>query len=174
MRTTSKTLNKPALAAAFAALLATTTAWGDDAAALQASQLVGTWTLVAADVLRPDGTRVHDYGDAPHGSLIVAANGTYSVQIYSSERPRFAAGDKAKGTDAEFRQAILGCSTHYGRISVDPAAHVMTLDVQQSSYPNQEGLPQKRQYELKDDVLSYRVAARPDGSIPVSQWRRVR
>lgn len=32
-----------------------------------ASPMAGTWTLVAADVLHPDGSRGRDYGNAPKG-----------------------------------------------------------------------------------------------------------
>ena len=32
--------------------------------------MVGTWTLVAADVLHPDGSRARDYGAAPKGMLV--------------------------------------------------------------------------------------------------------
>ena len=33
------------------------------------SPLAGTWTLVAADKLLPDGSRQKDYGEAPKGLL---------------------------------------------------------------------------------------------------------
>lgn len=139
----------------------------------EASPLVGTWTLVAADVLRPDGTRARDYGDNPQGLLFIDANGRYSLQIFSASRPRFAAGDKARGTDAEYRAAVMGSSTHFGTISVDAANRAFVLTVERASYPNQEGTPQKRTYELRGDELSYKVAPRPDGSIPISVWRRL-
>jgi hypothetical protein len=138
-----------------------------------AGPLVGTWTLVAADVLRPDGTRAHDYGQAPKGLLIIDSSGRYSLQIYDSSRPRFAAGDKAKATPDEYRAAIMGSSIHFGTISVDAAVHVFVLTPEGASYPNQEGTPQKRAYELDGDQLSYKVAPRPDGSIPISVWRRL-
>lgn len=137
------------------------------------SPLAGTWTLVAADVLRPDGTRARDYGDDPKGLLIVDASGRYSLQIYDSSRPRFAARDKAKATPEEYRAAVMGSSTHFGTISVDAAKHVLVLTPERSSYPNQEGTPQQRSYELHGDELSYQVAPRPDGSIPISVWRRL-
>lgn len=137
------------------------------------STLAGTWTLVAADVLRPDGSRVGDYGATPGGLLQIDSAGHYSLQIYKTERPRFAAGDKLKGTPAEYEQAVLGASTHFGTLSADSATHTLTLNIERSSYPNQEGTTQKRIYELKGDELSYRVATRPDGSTPVSIWRRI-
>jgi len=136
--------------------------------------LTGIWTLVSADLLKPDGARVHDYGEAPKGQLIIDAQGHYSVQIYASERPRFASNDKASGTPEEFKAAVMGSSVHYGTIEVDEVEHVMTLHLDHSAYPNQEGTQQKRIYELKGNELSYRVPPRPDGSIPVSVWRRVK
>lgn len=137
------------------------------------ASLVGTWMLVAADVLRPDGTRARDYGDDPKGVLFIDSSGRYSVQIYDSSRPRFAAGDKAKATPDEYRAAVMGSSTHFGIISVDAANNVFVLTPERSSYPNQEGTPQQRAYELHGNELSYKVAARPDGSIPISVWRRL-
>ena len=136
--------------------------------------LTGSWTLVQADVLFPDGRQAHDYGEAPKGLLIIDAQGRYSLQIFNSERPKFASGDKAKGTAEEYRADVMGISTHFGTIGVDTAAHVLTLNMEGASLPNQEGGVQKRFYELKGDELSYRVEPRSDGSIPISVWRRLK
>ena len=136
--------------------------------------LVGTWSLVAADVIRPDGTRARDYGAAPSGLLMIDNQGRYSLQIFKAERPRFASGNKLTGTPAEFEAAALGSSTHFGTVSVDQAEHTITFSVQGASFPNWEGERQTRRYELKGDELSYRVAARPDGNVPISVWKRIR
>src|SRR6185437_15902336 len=63
--------------------------------------LAGTWTLVTADVMHPDGSRSHDYGDAPKGLLMVDREGRYSLQIFRSDRVPFANPDKAKATAQE-------------------------------------------------------------------------
>jgi hypothetical protein len=157
-----------AAASALASLLVTTTA-----SAAQPS-LAGTWTLVAADDLHPDGARTHGYGEAPKGRLIIDAQGRYSLQIFKAERLRFASGDKRKGAPAEYESATLGSSTHFGTIAVDAPAHVLTFTIDGASYPNWEGTQQKRRYELKGDELSYQVPAAPDGTIPISVWRRER
>ena len=136
--------------------------------------LAGTWTLVAADVIEPDGTRLHDYGEAPKGLLIIDMQGHYGLQIYDSSRPKYASGDRAKGTPDEYKANVLGISAHFGTIEVDPSAHTMVLTAQAASFPNWEGRPQKRIYELKGDELSYRVEPRPDGSVPLSVWRRLK
>jgi hypothetical protein len=136
--------------------------------------LAGTWTLVAADDLHADGSRTHGYGAAPKGRLIIDAAGRYSLQIFKSERARFASADKKKGTPVEYESAVLGSSTHFGTVSADAAAHVLTFSIDSASYPNWEGAVQKRRYALVGDELSYQVPAAADGVTPISVWRRVR
>ena len=137
--------------------------------------LAGTWTLVAADVIRTDGKQERDYGAAPTGIMMIDREGRYSLQIYKAERPRFAAGDKAAGTDAEFKAAVLGSSTHFGSLSLDQAAGTLAFKIDSASYPNWEGgALQTRRYELKGEELSYRVPPRPNGDVPISIWQRVK
>jgi Lipocalin-like domain len=138
------------------------------------SPLAGTWTLVAADVLHSDGTQTRDYGAAPKGLLLIDGEGRYSLQIFKVERPRFATGDKLSATDAEYKAAVLGSSTHFGTIGMDVAAGTLTFKIDAASFPNWEGAVQTRRYELIGDELSYRVSPRPDGDIPISVWRRLK
>lgn len=142
------------------------------AAESPSASLAGTWNLVSADVIHADGSRGHDYGASPTGLLMIDTQGHYSLQIYSMERPHFAAADKNKGTPAEYQAAVLGASNHFGMLMVDAKLGVLTFDIGSSSYPNQENTEQKRPYQLMGDELSYRVAARPNGDVPVSVWRR--
>ena len=135
--------------------------------------LAGTWTLVAADVLRPDGSRSHDYGDAPKGLLVIDSAGRYSLQIFRSDRPRFANPAKAEGSAQEYRAAAMGSSTHYGTLAVEPGKHQLVFHIQGASFPNWEGQVQTRTFESHGDTLSYRVPPRPNGDVPVSVWRRV-
>ena len=138
-----------------------------------APSLAGTWSLVAADVLHADGTRARDYGAAPKGLLMIDTQGRYSLQIFKAERPHFASGDKLSGTPAEFEAAVLGSSTHFGTITVDPAGGTLTFHIENASFPNWEAAAQKRIYKLEGDELSYRVPPRPDGNAPISIWRRL-
>jgi len=136
--------------------------------------LVGSWSLVAADVQHPDGSIEHDYGAAPRGSMMVDTAGRYTLMIYKSERPRFASGDRATGTAEEYRETALGMSVHYGVLSADVKARALTFAIEQASFANWNGTRQVRHYQLQGKVLRYTVAARPNGDIPISIWRKVR
>jgi hypothetical protein len=124
------------------------------AMAAQPFPLAGTWTLVAADRLLPDGTREHDYGDAPSGLMMIDTEGRYTVQIYQQ-----APAERS--------------STHFGRLHIDEPSRTLTFIIDSAARPDWVGTRQERRYELKGDELSYRVPARPDGHIPLSVWRRV-
>jgi len=140
----------------------------------QSPDFVGTWVLAAADKLLPNGTRVQDYGPSPHGLAIFTADGYYSLQIYRAERLKFASGDKFDGTPEEYKDASLSMSVSFGRYSVDPVKHTITFKRDRSSVPNLDDKTAVDPYELKGDELSWRVAARKDGSIPITVLRRAK
>ena len=143
-------------------------------ATAQTPSIVGTWVLAGADKLLPNGTRVPDYGPNPHGLVVFTADGYYSVQIYRAEQVKFSSGDKLKGTPEEYRNASLSSSVHFGRYTVDAAKGTITFHVDRSSFPNWDDSVQVRSYEIKGDELSWKVAPRPDGSIPITVLRRAR
>jgi hypothetical protein len=133
----------------------------------------GTWTLAFADVEHPDGTRAHDFGDAPKGLLQIDHAGHYSLFIFNSARPKFAANDRNAGTADEFRAAVLGTSSHFGTVDIDPTKGTLTFHIEGSIYPNWEGTTQVRSYVLSGDMLSYKVPPRPNGDIPLTGWKRI-
>jgi hypothetical protein len=143
-------------------------------ATAQEPSIVGTWVLIGAEKLLPDGTLVPDYGPNPHGHAIFTADGYYSVQVYRSERLKFASGDKFKGTLEEYKEASLSTSVHFGRYSVDPVKQTITFKIDRSSVPNLDDTTAVRAYELKGDELSWKVAPRQDGSIPITTLRRAK
>jgi hypothetical protein len=142
----------------------------------QSSPIVGTWKLVAADVIRPDGQTVADYGSAPSGLAIFTAGGEYMVEIYRgpADRLQFASKDRSKGTPEEYRDSQLSTSTHFGRYTVDETKQTITFAIVSASYPNLDGTTQVRPFTLQGDSLTWRVPPRPDGSVPVSRFVRAK
>jgi len=142
------------------------------AASAQTTSIVGTWILKGADVVLPDGTHRADYGPNPHGLVVFTADGHYSVQIYRAERSKFSSSDRLKGTSDDYKQALLSSSVHFGRYSVDSVKHTITFQVDRSVFPNWDDTTQVRPYEIKGDELSWKVAPRPDGTVPITILQR--
>jgi hypothetical protein len=140
----------------------------------QAHSLVGTWRLIAADKILPDGRQVPDYGSGPKGIAIFTEDGHYTVEIFRGERTKFASGDRAKGTPEEYKDAVLSTSCHFGTYDVDWVDNTITLHISHASYPNWDMTTRVGPFTLYGDTLSWRVPPRPDGSIPVSVFQRVR
>jgi Lipocalin-like domain len=138
--------------------------------------LAGTWVMEQAYEIRADGTRTTNYGEHPSGLMMVDPAGHYSIQVFRPGRPNFAAGVKAEGKPEEFRQAVLGSSTHFGRVHVDAGAHQLLFYVEAASFPNWEGKRQVRNYTYRDGVLSYAVPASASGggTVSYSVWKRLR
>lgn len=139
----------------------------------QSKSIVGTWRLIAADKILPDGKRVADYGADPRGIAILTNDGHYVVEIFRSDRLKFASGDRAKGTPEEYKDALVSISCHYGIYSVDTAKHLITFHTEGASYPNWEDTTRVSTFEFKADQLTWWVPRRPDGTIPVSVFSRV-
>jgi Lipocalin-like domain len=134
---------------------------------------VGSWKLIAADKLLPDGTRVPDYGAEPHGMAIFTADGHFMIDVFRDVRTKFVSKDREKGTFEEYKEAQLSSSCIFGTYSVDTAAGKVTIHIDRGTYPNNDDTTQVRDYELKGDTLSWRVIPRPDGSIPITVVRRI-
>ena len=145
------------------------------AAETQALSLQGTWTMTAAYEILADGTRTTNYGEHPKGLLMVDKDGRYSLQIFRPNRTKFASGDKTRGSAEEYREAVLGSSTHTGHVVVDTANHKLTFKIDTASYPNWEGAQQVRDYTYTDNTLTYSVpaSASGNGTIAYSVWQHV-
>ena len=129
------------------------------------AKLVGTWMLVSADNVFPDGRRVQVYGPEPQGILIFDAAGHYSLHIYRNGRLKFAANDKAKGSPEENQSAVQGSNTHFGRYTVNESDASITFHIDHALFPNWEGTEQKRSFRIVNGRLTYIVATPTTGGI---------
>ena len=133
---------------------------GSGAVAQQTSikeQLVGAWTLLLDDGIKPDGTHVPAFGPIPVGTLIFTANGRYSLQIMRVvNRAPFASKDRYSGTADENKAVAQGTISHFGTYTVDEAGKAIVFHIEGSSFPNWENTNQKRLVTaITDEVLTY-------------------
>ena len=135
--------------------------------------LAGTWTLVAADLEKSDGTRTHEYGEHPKGQMMIDAKGRYSIQIYDPGLANFAANE-SEPTPKEYHDALEAASTHFGQITVNWTKHILRIAIDGSLYPYLRGSVQVRPFQFDGEVLSYRIPPSPEGVVRISVWRRER
>ena len=114
-------------------------------------QLVGTWTFISSTTKLPDGSSV--WGSNPKGLTVFTENGRYSSHIVRSDRPKFAANSRDKGTPEENKAAVLGGIASFGSYTVDEAKKTFTIRFEGSSYPNLEGATQTRPFTIIGDEL---------------------
>jgi Lipocalin-like domain len=138
----------------------------------QTPSLVGTWVLTGADKILPNGKQVSDYGADPHGIVIFTADGRYVVEIFRSDRKKFASNDRANGTPDEYKDAIMSTSAHFGHYTVDAEKSTITFKIDRASFPNWDDTARVSPFALEGDTLTWRVPARRDGSIPVTILKR--
>jgi hypothetical protein len=130
---------------------------------------------VLVDNILPDGSRVELYGPSPQGILMFDTQGNYSLQILRANRAKFAASDKGQGTPEEYKAAVQGSNTHFGKYTVDESSGTITFYIEHASYPNWEGTEQKRLYILTKDELKYTVPTPTTGTGATGEvvWKRI-
>ena len=162
-------------ASGLALMLLPAAATGEPPMTDQPLVLEGAWEMESAYEVLADGTRVTAYTEHPHGLMLVDAEGRYSIQIYRPDRPKFAGGEKGKGTAGEYRAAVVGSSTHFGHVRALPDGRTLVFAVEAASYPNWEGKEQVREYTFEHGLLSYAVpaSASGNGTVAWSIWRKV-
>lgn len=155
-----------------AAALTSATAFGQQTTLKE--QLVGTWTYVAVDTVRPDGTRIPLYGPNPQGVATFDGNGHYQLLTARAGLPKFAANDRMQGTADEYKAVVQGSIAHFGSYSVNEADKTITFRIETSTFPNWNGTEQKRPFTISGDELRWRTPASSGGGIAEVVLRRAR
>jgi hypothetical protein len=106
--------------------------------------IVGTWSLLIDDAVKPDGTHVPNFGPNPIGVAMFSADGHFTVAITRAGRPKFASNNRTTGTADENKAVVAGSNAFFGSYGVNEADKTLTLRVDGSTYPNLEGTTQKR------------------------------
>ena len=144
-----------------------------DAFAQTAKDLVGTWTLVSA-INEQGGNKTDTFGPNPKGILMVDANGRYVLTIVRAGLPKVASNNRTTATPEENKAIVGGSITHFGTVSVSAADKTIIFKIETSTFPNWDGIEQKRSFTLTGDELTYTVAAASGGGTATAVWKRAK
>ncbi len=142
-------------------------------AAQETKSLAGTWALVSVTTTDASGKKIPTFGD-PRGQMILTADGRYMIVITRADLPKFAANSRERGTTDENRAVVQGSIAHFGKIVVNEADKTLTFQVDTATYPNWNGMSQKRPFTLSGEELKYHVPAASVGATADVVWKRVR
>jgi Lipocalin-like domain len=136
-------------------------------------QLVGTWTLVSSDQVRPDGSKWRQFGANPKGINVFDANDRFFLMIASADNSKIASNNPNETNSEEQGGLIVEAIAYYGTYTVSEAEKVVFLHLDASTFPNQIGTDQKRTItSLTADELKYSYPATTSGVRIHQVWKR--
>jgi len=118
-------------------------------------QIVGTWKYVSVDNIRPDGSRVPLFGPDSQGRVSFDRNGNYVLMTSRAGQPKFASGDRNQGTNEEYKAIVQGSIAHFGKYEVNEVDKTITFHIENSTFPNWNGIDQKRPFSITGDELKW-------------------
>jgi hypothetical protein len=136
-----------------------------NAVAQSAKDLVGTWTLVSAG---------EAFGPNPKGLLMFDANGHVAADLFRADLPKYASGNRTKGTPEEYKATVEGSISYFGKYSVSGTD--LLLHIESCSFPNWNGADQKRiNLAVTGDELKWTQPTPSAGGAPaVVVWKRAK
>lgn len=126
-------------------------------------QIAGTWMYVSVDTVRPDGSRSPMFGSNPQGMASFDGNGRYVLLTARPDLPKFASNNRMQGTPEEYKAVAQGAIAHFGRYTVNESEKTITFHIETSTFPNWNGIEQKRPFTINGDELKWTTPAASGG-----------
>jgi hypothetical protein len=121
----------------------------------KAKQLVGTWTLVAVENVRADGSKVEMFGSHPKGTMMFSSDGHFALIQMRADLPKLASNSRDAGTPEENKAVVQGSIAYFGTYSVNESDKVITIKLDGSTFANLGGEQKKIITYLTADELKF-------------------
>jgi hypothetical protein len=117
-------------------------------------RFVGTWTLISL-TSGEGANQTLPYGPNPKGTMMADANGRFSITVVRSDLPKFASNNRMTGTAEENKAVVQGSIAYFGTYSIDEPTHVLTVNIEGSTFPNFASGTQTRILSFNGDEVTY-------------------
>jgi hypothetical protein len=134
-------------------------------------QIVGTWRTVSIYTEEGGVTR-HLHGEKPVGLAVFDRAGYVISFLSTPDLPKFAANNRLKGTDAEYRAVMQNIIAGFGTYTID--GDTVSTAWEASSYPNRAGTTEKRTYTIVGDEMTAVNPTASSGGTSYQKWVRVK
>jgi len=134
-------------------------------------QIVGAWRQVSI-YIEEGGVKAQPYGENPVGLAVFDRSGYVISFLSKPELPKFAAKNRLKGTDEEYRGVMQGMIAGFGTYTID--GDTVTIKWLASSYPNRAGTTEKRTYKIVGDEMTAVNPTASSGGTSYQKWVRVK
>ena len=140
-----------------------------------AKQIVGVWSLVSTINTSKDGvvTKGTSFGPNPNGRMFFTSSGHYASVNTNPNLPKFASGNRMKGTAEEYKAVVHGSIASFGTYSVSPDGKVLTLRQEGGTWAVRNGTEEKRALAIAGDEMKYTTQA-TIGGVSELVYKRVK
>jgi hypothetical protein len=126
-------------------------------------QLAGAWKYVTVDTVRSDGSRTPMYGPNPQGLVIFDGHGHYALVNSRADLPKYVSNDRMQATGDEYKAVVQGSIAHFGTYTINEADKTITFHIDVSTFPNWNGVEQRRPFVLSGDDLKWTTPSASGG-----------
>jgi Lipocalin-like domain len=140
---------------------------------MKKNNVSGCWNLVSG-YLDNHGTRIDILGAHPGGMLILTEDLHFMVIVNNPDIPKFASGDRSKGTPEEYKTAVTNSLGVYGTYTIDENGDFLEQHVLGSTFRDMNGSSRGRN-ELTEKVDGNRMTEKlkiADGVTITIVWQR--
>ena len=160
------------LTASLAVLVLAAITWPRDHAFAQTARanLAGVWSLVSVTV-EEGGHKRDVQGPNPKGRLMLDDSGHYAVLTFSQDQTKFASNNRLEATAEESKALLSGTLAHYGTYAEE--GNALVFHIERCTFPNWNGIEQRRSFALKGDELTYTTPGSTDAGPTQIVWKRL-
>src|ERR1700710_253874 len=144
------------------------------AKAQSSKDIVGSWSFLVNETTNADGTKINTYGAKPKGILMFDGGGHFSLFIANPDRTKFASGSRLQGTPEEYKAAVQGSISYFGKYSIDESAKTINFELEASSFPNWDGVAQKRPFSITGDEMRFTNSSGSSGGAVLVVMKRLK
>ena len=139
---------------------------------------LGSWRLLSFETRRSSGQVDRPFGPNPGGVITYSEGQRLSAMLWRLDRTPFAVEDQQQGSAEEYAAAVRSIVQYVGTFELRADESTIVHRIEQSVFPNLNGVEQVRFYEVSDDEDGLVLTTPPivyggEAVVSALTWRRL-